>query len=81
MKELIMMLSDAMEEKQIINQLHEATEKYRIDPSDKNLTGVKFHCVLMLSKDIVNNEGGLAKAIQNLERQSKIENLTKTTDQ
>jgi hypothetical protein len=66
MHELITLLSDAMPEELIVEQLESAIAKYK---EDKDLTSLGMACTLVLSKCSINaSSGGVREVLEDMER-------------
>lgn len=81
MKDLMILFGEVLPTETIIDQIEEAIQKYKSDPTDEALKGVEMFCVLLLSKMAAKAAGGAEELIRKTDLQQKGYDLLNQTKQ
>jgi len=66
--ELILALAHIMPEEMIIEELGDSITEYKNNPSEENKNKICAHASLLMTKQIIKEEGGLGKTTDKLAR-------------
>lgn len=79
MKDLMILFGEVLPVETIIDQIEDAIQKYKADPTEENLKGVELFSMLLLSKTCAKAVGGSDELIRRTDLQQKGFDLLNTT--
>lgn len=81
MKELMLLLANTMTEEMIIDLLEKEILEYKSTKDQKVFDKIKMSCMLLLSKESIDELGGVSATIEMMEKQKKAYDLINTSNQ
>lgn len=66
---IALMLASEMPIDELINEIEESIQKYRLDPSEKNFKMLNMRCFLLMSRAVVDENGGGIEGVMKVSKQ------------